>query len=87
MLLSPLVSIVVVGALYALWKAVKLAYRSYSSPLRLLPGPPSESLLFGNFKAILEAENSVLQEKWLEEYGDTIAYPGFLGVSPSIYHV
>lgn len=80
MLQSVLLSLVLVAVLYASWKCVSIAVRIYTSPLRRLPGPPSDSFFFGNFRAILKAENSVLQEKWLAEYGDVVAYPGVFGV-------
>jgi cytochrome P450 len=34
--------------------------------------------LYGNFKEVLEAENSVVHEKWIEDYGHTFKYYGFL---------
>ena len=70
------------GVLYAVWQISPFIYRSLTTPLRKLPGPPSDSLLYGNFKAIFNTENSVLQEKWLEQYGDTIAYPAMFHVRP-----
>ncbi|KAL0575385.1 hypothetical protein V5O48_006598 [Marasmius crinis-equi] len=60
---------------------VKRVYREYTSPIRYLPGPPSKSLIFGNLNEIFSAENSVMHEKWVEEYGPTIRYHGFLGQS------
>lgn len=80
MLQSVLLSLGLVGVLYALWKCVSIVVRIYTSPLRRLPGPPSDSFFLGNFKAIFKAENSVVQEKWLAEYGDVMAYPGIFGV-------
>ena len=69
------------GALYLLGQGLYYLYKIYTSPLLQLPGPPSDSLIFGNFKAIVKADNSVLQEKWLAEYGDVISYAGMFGVS------
>lgn len=65
-----------VGAitLVALYHFVPIVYRSSTSPLRNLQGPPSSSLVFGHFKAIGKAENSVLQEEWEQKYGSTLAY-------------
>ncbi|KAF7792238.1 hypothetical protein EIP86_003274 [Pleurotus ostreatoroseus] len=80
MLLNMFLALVLVGVLYALWTLAVILVRIYTSPLRRLPGPPRDSLFFGNFKAILKADNSVLQEKWVAEYGDVIAYPGVFGV-------
>ena len=80
MLLNMFLALVLVGVLYALWTLAVILVRIYTSPLRRLPGPPRDSLFFGNFKAILKADNSVLQEKWVAEYGDVISYPGVFGV-------
>jgi len=52
----------------------------FATPLRLLPGPPSEHWFYGNSKSIFKAENSVLQEQWVEKYGPTLSYPGLFGV-------
>ncbi|RDB19459.1 hypothetical protein Hypma_013686 [Hypsizygus marmoreus] len=68
-------------AAYGLFKAIKLIYGEFTSPLRDLPGPKSTSWIYGNFKEIWEAENSVLQEKWVREYGTTIKYTGLFGMS------
>lgn len=48
--------------------------------MRDLPGPRSASLIYGNLGEIWEAENSVLHEKWVKEYGPTIQYTGFFGM-------
>ncbi|KAJ1300945.1 hypothetical protein OPQ81_003371 [Rhizoctonia solani] len=52
--------------------------RKLFSPLRELPGPSNESFIFGNLKRIFAAPNSVIHESWLEEYGSTLRYRGFL---------
>lgn len=52
----------------------------YFSELRQLPGPPSPSFLFGNFRQIWNADNSVLHEEWVEEYGNTLQYKGMFNV-------
>ncbi|CAL1709423.1 unnamed protein product [Somion occarium] len=65
----------------ALWKVVPFVVRPYLSPLRRLPGPPSPSWFYGHFRDIFKAENSVLHEKWIEEYGNVITYAGFLNIN------
>ncbi|EPQ50323.1 cytochrome P450 [Gloeophyllum trabeum ATCC 11539] len=50
--------------------------RSYFSPARDIPGPPNPSLLWGHLREIVKAENSVLHEQWLEEYGPVVRYTG-----------
>jgi len=66
---------------YGLYKVIKLIYGEVTSPLRDLPGPKSSSWIYGNFKEIWEAENSVLHEKWVQQYGPTLRYKGFLGLT------
>ncbi|KDQ54060.1 hypothetical protein JAAARDRAFT_160998 [Jaapia argillacea MUCL 33604] len=61
---------------FVLWKIAKLLIAPYTSTLRNLPGPPSPSWFYGNFKQIFAAENSVLHEAWVEEYGQTLKYKG-----------
>ncbi|KAF8061716.1 cytochrome P450 [Lyophyllum atratum] len=65
---------------YGLYRGLKLIYEEMTSPLRDLPGPKSASLIYGNFKQIWDAENSVLHEKWVQEYGSTIQYSGLFGM-------
>jgi hypothetical protein len=62
-------------------KLAELAYwpvRKSFSPLRHLAGPPNESFIFGNLKRIFAAQSSVIHEEWVEKYGPTFAYRGFL---------
>ncbi|CAE6474246.1 unnamed protein product [Rhizoctonia solani] len=61
--------------------------RKLFSPLRELPGPSNESFIFGNLKRIFASPNSVIHESWLEEYGSTIRYRGFLSWIPVLYHM
>ncbi|KAJ2914206.1 hypothetical protein MD484_g6197, partial [Candolleomyces efflorescens] len=65
---------------YGVYKALKFVYGNVTSPLRHLPGPPSKGFIWGNLKEIVDAENSVLHEKWIEEYGSTITYKGLFGM-------
>ncbi|GJE84506.1 cytochrome P450 [Phanerochaete sordida] len=60
----------------ALYKVVAFAWRVVASPLRHLPGPPSESLFWGNMGVIQKEDNSVPQERWVKQYGPNIAYKG-----------
>ncbi|KAI0701865.1 cytochrome P450 [Cytidiella melzeri] len=52
---------------------------SFTSPLRSLPGPPDSSPFWAQGQAIFKADNSVLQDQWVEEYGPVITYKGLLG--------
>ncbi|KAF8823953.1 hypothetical protein HHX47_DHR9000464 [Lentinula edodes] len=64
---------------YGLFLLAQYLYREATSPLNALPGPPNSSWIYGNSKEIQDAETSVTQEKWVEEYGTTFAYKWFLG--------
>lgn len=75
-----LLCFVVLSVLYALRKVTPTIYRGLTSPLRRLPGPPSDSFLFGNFKRVIQGEGNILK-KWSEEYGDTLAFPDLFCVS------
>lgn len=79
MLSTPLI-LGVAALLYILKKLGPVVLKRFTSPLRHLPGPPSDHWLFGNFKVIADSENSVPQERWMEQYGPTMAYPGMFGV-------
>ncbi|KEP46385.1 cytochrome P450 family protein [Rhizoctonia solani 123E] len=54
--------------------------RKWFSPLRHLCGPPNESFIFGHMKRRLTALGDSLktQEQWMEKYGSTYSYRGFL---------
>lgn len=63
------------------YKGLIFLIRNLTSPLHALAGPPSPHFFWGVMKDIFKAEHSVLQEKWMEEYGPTIAYTGMIGAS------
>ncbi|TFY63922.1 hypothetical protein EVJ58_g2971 [Rhodofomes roseus] len=64
---------------YVLWKVVKILVISpLRSTLRDLPGPPSPSLVFGNLADIQKANDPALHESWVEAYGPTLTYKGWL---------
>ncbi|KAJ7609475.1 cytochrome P450 [Roridomyces roridus] len=52
---------------YPVLLALRHVWREWTSPLRLLPGPPSSSLIFGNFKDMLR--DSSLPSQWRSQYG------------------
>lgn len=66
-----------------LWKLGPLLYRAWTSPLRRLPGPPPDSLLFGNLFAMHESADSELEHGWLKASGHVIRIPGLVQVSYS----
>ncbi|KAF8162780.1 cytochrome P450 [Crassisporium funariophilum] len=67
--------------LYGIYKVFGFIYKEVNSSLRDLPGPTSKSFLYGHFKELWDSENAALQHKWLEDYGDTLQYKGFLGMT------
>ena len=77
---TTVLAIVAAALLFAGYRLLPTIKSAFFTPLRHLPGPPSPSLFWGNFKLIAEAENSVPQEEWAAKYGPTIAYNGLFGV-------
>ncbi|OCH86066.1 cytochrome P450 [Obba rivulosa] len=75
---SALSTLVLAGVAFAVIKIARFLIQPYFSSLRYLPGPPSPSFIFGNFKAIFDGDNVSLHEAWVERYGHTIKYKGFL---------
>lgn len=75
-----LLAIAICIVAFIVWQVAPFVLQSLRSPLKQLPGPPSAHWFFGNFKVIWEKEDSRAQEKWVEEYGPTIAYQGLFGV-------
>jgi len=43
------------GVVYVAFKALTFFYGQWTSPLRVLPGPKSASLIYGNMKQISDA--------------------------------
>lgn len=66
-----------------IYRLVKQQIRSARSPLWKLPGPPSQSWLFGNVKYIFEKGQTVAWDEWMATYGKTFQYPVMFGV-PSL---
>ncbi|CAH1769041.1 10907_t:CDS:2, partial [Entrophospora sp. SA101] len=50
----------------------------YLSPLCKIPGPPSESILFGNLLTILNSNVGKPHLDWKKKYGRILVYHGFL---------
>ncbi|PPQ63339.1 hypothetical protein CVT24_006712 [Panaeolus cyanescens] len=83
---TPTLTHVVIGGVMlpitvGLYKLLRLLYQEWTSPLNILPRPPSSSFMLGNVKEILDAEASEMQMKWVEKYGPTFMYKGFFGMS------
>ena len=74
--------ILLLGAfLVAFVRIVHIVVKRLSSPIRHLPGPPSNSLLFGHFKQLMVQEAHI-PRGWIEQYGPTIRIFGALKVRP-----
>ncbi|PKY39667.1 cytochrome P450 [Rhizophagus irregularis] len=59
----------------------------YVSPLRKIPGPPSESPIFGNIKSLVKSVDSTEpQLQWVRKYGNVIKYNGLFN-KPTIFVV
>ncbi|KAI0656548.1 cytochrome P450 [Cubamyces menziesii] len=56
---------------YILWRIYNHLVLVYRSPLRILPGPPSPSWVYGNSKEIFATEGNSLPDKWFAQYGKT----------------
>jgi len=59
---------------------IRLQIRSAKSPLRKLPGPPSQSWFYGNVKQIFERGQSVAWDEWMSVYGKTFRFPVMFNV-------
>ncbi|KAF8839261.1 cytochrome P450 [Paxillus ammoniavirescens] len=68
-------------AAFGFWKFFRLVYHELTSPLRRLPGPKGSSFIYGNLGDIWKAENSILHEQWVKEYGNTLKYKGFFSTN------
>ena len=69
----------VVVLLYVFYTFFLLLLHQYLSPLRHLPGPPSHSFFMGNLPEMHDQENNRLVARWVEQYGTTFVYRGFIG--------
>ncbi|KAF8554640.1 cytochrome P450 [Imleria badia] len=61
---------------FGLWKFFQFVYHQFTSPIRHLRGPKGTSWLYGNMRDIWNAEDSVLHEEWVKQYGNTLKYKG-----------
>ncbi|KIK78551.1 hypothetical protein PAXRUDRAFT_834515 [Paxillus rubicundulus Ve08.2h10] len=54
-------------------------YHALTCPLRHLPGPKGTSLIYGNLLDISMGDNlnSIVEERWVKEYGETLKFKGF----------
>ncbi|KAJ3514176.1 hypothetical protein NLJ89_g2524 [Agrocybe chaxingu] len=69
------------SVVYVTFKISRVVWYEWTSPLHALRGPSSDHFLFGHMKQILEAEDMIEQQKWVEEYGPTFKFKGFAGMN------
>ena len=55
-----IVSLLTTLGLYSVYKLLEFFYNNLTSPLRVLPGPPSASIIYGNLKQIWNTVRSIL---------------------------
>lgn len=67
-------------ALFCLAKYLRSLLSGYSSPLLRLRGPPSENLVYGNFRQI-GPDAAQLHLEWIKEYGTSFLGRFFFQVS------
>jgi len=65
---------------------LRLQIRSAKSPLRKLPGPPSQSWLYGNVKQIFGRGQSVAWDEWMSVYGKTFRFSVMFNVHSLSHH-
>jgi cytochrome P450 len=78
------------AAVYGAYHLAKVV--ANPSALRNLPGPPSPSLLWGNFWEFRDASKDgdnvdELKERWAVEHGHTYMYRGLFSVGPPVRHL
>lgn len=80
---------------YGVYRLSRVLYEEFTSPIRDLPGPTSQDLLYGNLKEIQEhvcimsttnllltlAQQEPSFYKWAREYGSVLQFKGLLNVS------
>lgn len=73
----------VVGTIlgYAAWRLYRLLSFVYMTPLRVLPGPPVPSLVYGNLNEFGEVEGSFLPDQLFVKYGKNYVDREFFMVS------
>ncbi|KAJ7110658.1 cytochrome P450 [Mycena epipterygia] len=81
MLLKLIASLFGTLGAYALYELFKAIYGELTSPVRNLRGPKSTHWLYGNLKEIMEDEDSGLQERWIQQYGQTMKFYGLFNKS------
>jgi hypothetical protein len=53
---------------------IYIAWENATIPYANLPGPPTESFIWGNLREVFESMPSLAQRRWMNEHGDTVRY-------------
>ncbi|KAM5537407.1 hypothetical protein V8D89_008926 [Ganoderma adspersum] len=61
----------IVGLIATAWLVRKKLVPLYVTPLLSLRGPPSPSVLYGNFQQLGKVADPTVAQKWMEDYGST----------------
>ena len=83
--LAAFVAVVIALAGKDIYQFIKGTFHPFFSPLRIVPGPPSNGFFMGNLRAIIDADPCELHEKWAKEYGPVVKYKVFVNVSATLY--
>ncbi|RIA97841.1 cytochrome P450 [Glomus cerebriforme] len=81
--LISLVSFFILGVIG--WIIYKIyIWPCYISPLRKIPGPPSENPFYGNLKTLLKEESGEPQLRWVKQYGNIVKFHGIFN-TPTLF--
>jgi hypothetical protein len=68
-------------ALYLVYLVIDfLVIRPWFSALCYLPGPKSDSIIWGNLKSVINARPGMQHEAWEAEFGHVYSYSTMLSV-------
>ncbi|VDC04361.1 unnamed protein product [Peniophora sp. CBMAI 1063] len=72
--LAAFVAIVVALAGKDIYHFIQGTLHPFFSPLRNVPGPPSDAIFMGSLRAIIAADPCELHVKWAKQYGPVVKY-------------
>ncbi|KAJ7596058.1 cytochrome P450 [Mycena floridula] len=89
--LRVVISLAVIPSTFVVWKASVFFYHSFTSPLRRLRGPPTNSWIFGNIVELIDyyktnTEPFEVCSRWTSQYGTTLSFAVLFG-SPQLMTV
>ena len=65
---------------FLLWATWRYILPVHLSPLTLLPGPPSPSMVYGHFRQISNVNNHLMMHEWADKYGPNCLIRWFMQV-------